>query len=332
MTPNPDKFKQIKEHGAKSILMGVARSADGRLFAGGSDFKVYAVTADATKAEFKELYGHESYVTSMAVAGETLVSGGYDGRLTWFDTKAGKVIESVEAHSKWIRRVVASNNGKRVASVGDDMVLRIFDATTRKKLHELKGHAEKTPHNFQSMLYALAWSADGKRIATGDKVGKIIVWNSESGEKEIELEAPVMYTWEPAARLHSIGGLRSLTFSADGKLLAAGGMGKVGNIDHLEGKARVEVFDLSEKKRVIEFPGDKFNGLTNRLIFSPDGGLLIGAGGAGDGFFQIYDIKAKKVARQEKASFHIHDVVVDEKAETFVAVGHNKIAIYELKA
>ena len=47
-----------------------------------------------------------------------------------------------------------------------------------------------------------------------------------------------------------------------------------GNIDHLEGKARVEVFDWKKGARTYEFPGDRFVGLVNHLQWHPDGTLV----------------------------------------------------------
>src|SRR5689334_1129421 len=168
---NPEKLKLAKDVGLKAIAFAIARVPESmRVYLGGSDFKVYEADLAAAKVEPKELYGHESYVTGVALAGKTLVSGGYDGRLTWFDT-----------------------DGKQV--------------------HELRGHAEKTPNGFGSMLYAASFSADGKHLATGDKVGKVKVWEVDSGKPVAEVEAPVMYTWDAVQRLHSIGGIRSLAFS-----------------------------------------------------------------------------------------------------------------------
>jgi WD40 repeat protein len=181
------------------------------------------------------------------------------------------------------------------------------------------------------MLFACAWSPDGKYVATGDKVGHVVVWEAATGKSAATLEAPGMYTWDPVQRRHSIGGIRSLAFSPDGALLAVGGMGKVGNIDHLEGKARVEVFDWQKGQQTHEFPGDKFNGLVERLVFHPDGDWLVAAGGAMDGFLMFFDLKAKKPLRQEKVAVHVHDGVLNEEGDTLYAAGVGRLLVFEMK-
>lgn len=329
---NPDTLKLARDFSSKGVLFSIARAPQSdRAFLGSSDFKVYDVDLAAAKPEPKEIGAHDSYVTSVALAGNTLVSGGYDGQLIWWDAEQRSKIRSVNAHQKWIRRVLAAPDGKTIASVADDMVLRLWDAESGKMLREMRGHKEKTPHHFPSMLYACAFSPDGQRVATADKVGHMVVWEVATGKELATMEAPVMYTWDPVQRRHSIGGPRSLAFSPDGKLLAIGGMGKVGNIDHLEGKARVEVFDWQKSERTHEFPGDKFAGLVNQLAFHPQGDWLLGAGGAGDGFLLFFDLKEKKMLRQEKASVHIHSFDLNPAADAIVAVGHGKVLQYELK-
>ena len=59
------------------------------------------------------------------------------------------------------------------------MVCRLWDAATGKMLKELRGHQEKTPQNFGSMLYAATFSADGKYLATADKVAHVVIWEVE---------------------------------------------------------------------------------------------------------------------------------------------------------
>jgi WD40 repeat protein len=226
--------------------------------------------------------------------------------------------------------VVASPDARVVASVADDMVCRLWDAATGKLTRELRGHAEKTPNGFGSMLFAAAFSPDGKHIATGDKVGKVKVWEVASGKPVAEMDAPTMYTWDPVQRLHSIGGIRAVAFSPDGKTLAVGGIGKIGNIDHLEGKPRVELFDWAAGKRVSEFEGDK-KGIVNHLEYAADGSWVLAAGGANDGFLFFLDPTGKKVIRAEKVGMHVHDVATTENADAVIAVGHNKVVVFDMK-
>jgi WD40 repeat protein len=330
---NPESLKLVKDLSSKGILFSIARvPGSGRSFVGSSDFKVYELDLAEAKPEPKELGGHDSYVTGVALADKVVISGSYDGRLIWWDTEKRAQIRSVNAHTKWIRRVVVSPDGKTVASVADDMVCRLWDVDSGKLVRELRGHKEQTPHHFPSMLYACAFSRDGKYLASGDKVGHVVVWEVATGKELASLETPVMYTWDPTQRRHSIGGIRSLAFSPDGKLLAVGGMGKVGNIDHLEGKARVEVFDWQKGERTHEFPGDKFNGLVEQLTFHPHGEWLLGAGGAGDGFLMFFNLQDKKVVRQEKVAIHVHAFALNEDCTSIYAVGHGKIVLFEMKA
>jgi WD40 repeat protein len=329
--PNPDTLRQVKDLPRPVIAFAVARLPDtDAVYLGCSDFKVYSADLAAAKFEPKELYAHDSYVTGVALAGLTLVSGGYDGRLTWCDVTTGRVTRTTDAHTKWIRKVVASPDGKLVASVADDMACKLWDAETGTLVRELRGHKEQTPHHFPSMLYAVAFSNDGTLLATGDKVGHVVVWDVATGKELAAVEAPVMYTWDKVQRLHSIGGVRSVAFSPDGKSLAVGGMGKVGNIDHLEGKARVEVFDWQAGKQTAEFPGDKFSGLVNRLAWAPDGSWLLGAGGAGEGFLLFFDVAAKKTLRQDKVPMHVHDFDLSPDACELVCVGHNRVTVHRL--
>jgi WD40 repeat protein len=332
MAANPAKLKRVKELSTRGVVFCMARvPGTSRFFVGGADFKVYAVDLSAAKTEFKELGAHESYVTGLALAGKTLVSGGYDGRLIWWDAQTGTRARSVEAHSKWIRNVVASPDGNVIASVADDMVCRLWDAAGGKLLRELRGHQEVTPHHFPSMLYACSFSPDGKYVASGDKVGHIVVWEAATGKPATTLEAPGMYTWDPVQRRHSIGGIRTLAFAPDGRSLAAGGIGRIGNIDHLDGPSRVEVFDWAKGQRTQEFSDSKFKGLIECLRFHPQGAWLLGGGGANDGFLTFFDTGGGKIVRQEKLPMHVHDLALGDGADVVYAAGHGKIAVFTLQ-
>jgi len=328
--PRPGSIRLVREYSHPVIILAVARLVESdTVYLGCSDFKVYSADLGAAKFEPKELYSHESYVTGVALSGTTLVSGGYDGKLIWCDFTTGDIIRTVDAHSKWIRKVVASPNGQLIASIGDDMVCRVWTARSGKLVHELRGHKEQTPQHFGSMLHAVAFSPDGQLLATGDKVAHVVVWDVKSGEELGSCDAPVMYTWDQRQRLHSIGGVRSLSFSPDGRQLAVGGTGKINNIDHLEAKGRIEVFDWKSGKQLAEFVSER-QGIVNRLEWSPGGSWLAAAGGAGDGFLLFYDVPGKKSLRQDKLPMHAHEFHLSDDGRELICVGHNRITLHKL--
>jgi WD40 repeat protein len=321
-----EKVQVVKQVARPEIIFAAARRPlTSLVYFGGSDMKVHSIDLSRDRPEVKDLGGHESYVTGLALAGPHLVSGSYDRRLIWWDPQSGKEVRRVDAHSKWIRRVVATPDGSIIASVADDMVCRIWDAATGRLRHELRGHSELTPHDFPSMLFACAISCDGRLVATGDKIGHVNVWDIESGVRVAELSAPGFYTWDPVQRRHSIGGIRALAFSPDGSRLAIGGIGKIGNIDHLDGKPRVEVFDWRKGQRLGEVQGEG-RAMIERLEFHPDAKWLLGAGGYTDGVLLFCEPDGKRLVSQEKAPMYVHDFELDEEMHTLFAVGHHKIA------
>src|SRR5688500_17384051 len=135
-------LKLAKELGHQGIFLGLARVPNSsRLLLGAADGNVYDVDPLAEKPEFKALAGHGPFVTGVAIAGELLISGGYDCKLLWRKVDGGEIVHTAEnAHSRWIRKLAASPDGRLVASVADDMVCRMWEAVSGKLVHELKGH------------------------------------------------------------------------------------------------------------------------------------------------------------------------------------------------
>jgi len=324
------ELKMTKEISRRDILFSMVRIPNSeRLQVGSSDFKLYGFDLSHEQNEpISEGLAHESYVTGVARTADFLVTSSYDRRLVWWNMESGNPLRTIEnAHQRFIRDVQASPDGKWIVSVGDDMIARVWEAASGRLLHELHGHSIETPHHYPSMLYACAISPDGQHIATVDRIGTILVWRSDDGQQVAKLEASEMYTWDPKQRRHSIGGIRSVAFSPDGLRLAVGGMGKVGNIDHLEGKARVEIFAWREGERTHAYGDNSFKGLVESLAFHPNGDWLVAAGGDNSGFLMFFDLAdSTKAFRDEKAPMHVHSIKVNEAGDAIYAVGHGKIA------
>src|SRR5437763_11322473 len=88
MAANPEKLKVVSQLSRRDILFGIARvPGTARAFLGRSDAGVYVADLSQPKPDFKEVGKHKSYVTSLVVAGTSVASGGYDGRLFWWDAQ-----------------------------------------------------------------------------------------------------------------------------------------------------------------------------------------------------------------------------------------------------
>jgi len=326
------KISEVKRTGRKDIVFCVAESAGNSVCVGTSEGKVLRTDVEAATPADQVFEGeaHTSYVTGLAKAGNKLVSGSYDRHLIWWDAEAGKALFRKPGHEKWIRKVAASPDGRAIATVADDMVARIWDAETGNLKAELKGHEPMTPHDYASMLFTCVFNPDGSLLATADKVGRIIVWNVASGKQVSTMDAPLMYTWDPKQRRHSIGGIRSLAFSPDGKTLVAGGIGQIGNIDHLGGNARLQVFDWATGKSLAEIETSQVKGLVQRLAFHPDGRWLLGAGGDNKGLHLVVNPSTWKLELEEQCAFHVHDFALTGTGERYVAVGHQGISLQSI--
>ena len=327
----PRNLRIVREITRPDILFSVARIPNtSRLLLGSSEGKVIELDASQAKPTALALANHERYVTSVALAGQTVVSGGYDGKLIWWDLAKRQMIRTVDAHNRQVRMIAVSPDGAKIASVGDDMICRLWNVATGVQLHELRGHEERTPTAFGSMLYCCAFSPKGQHLATGDRVGHVVVWDVASGKQLAAIEAPSLYTWDGTQRIRSIGGVRALAFSPDGAHLAVGGVGQIKNVDGLGGPSQVEIFDWQRRERLYEFTGAQ--GMINRLVYHPQSAWLCAVGGSANGIILFHDPKSRALIHQGTLPMFVHDAVFNEDFTTLFAVGHHKVAVSELKA
>lgn len=328
----PRNLRSVREINRRDVLFSLARLPNSdRLLVASSEGKVVEIDASRPNGETRNLAEHGRYVTCVRLAGNVAISGGYDGRLIWWDVPGRRVIRTVaDAHARWIRMLAVTPDGRTLASVGDDMVCRLWNVATGERLRELRGHAERTPQNFGSMLYCCAFSADGRRLATGDRVGHIVIWDPATGRSLGTCEAPTLYTWDGRQRIRSIGGVRALAFSPDGNHLAAGGVGQIGNVDALQGPSRVEVFDWARGRRLYEFTGPQ--GIVNCLHYQPQNRWLCAIGGGGNGLILFHDPQRRTMLHQANLPMHTRDACFNEDHTVLYLAGHHKAAVYSLRA
>ena len=331
---DPKNFRELKTTTRPDIMLRMIRNEDsGEIYVGSSDAKVYKVNPMAEEPEFLPFEGHTSYVMGLVDTGKYLVSGSYDKSLIWWNKETQQQVRRIElAHDRWIRNLAITPDKKHVLSVADDMVCKIWDAESGELVRELVSHIKISEEGFPNMLYAVTVSPDGKLVATVDRIAKIKIWDFETGEELKELEAPKCYTWDAKARIHAIGGIRSVSFSPDGTQLAVGGIGQIGNVDHLGAAGRVELFDVASGEKLHMFEGDdKHKGLVEQIIFHPSGKWIMAVGGDHNGWIQFMDLEKKEVLKQVKAPMHVHQMVVTSDFSTAYGAGHNRLAVWSFE-
>tara|TARA_R110002096_G_scaffold104771_17_gene230761 strand:- start:1242 stop:2246 length:1005 start_codon:yes stop_codon:yes gene_type:complete len=245
-----------------------------QVFAGAQDYKVWRWNlADGSKTALDV----NAWVRGIAFAdgGKIVVTGGYDGRLVFapVDANALTPTRTIEAHDGWIRAVAANPDGTIVASAGNDLKVKLWNVADGKLIRELSGH--------ESHIYNLAFHPDGKRIISGDLKANLFDWEIETGTQVRTWQAESLIKFDKTF-LAFIGGFRGMTFSPDGRKLAASGITAVSNAFAGIGNPSVVVFDWEKGEALVEhLSKGKLRGVGWGVALHPDGTTIGCVGGNG---------------------------------------------------
>jgi RNA polymerase sigma factor (sigma-70 family) len=135
------------------------------------------------------------------------------GVVALWDVDKGKLTASLKGHKGYVQSVAFSPDGKMLASSSNYATdvkpnsawkgeLKVWDVTTGKETASLQGH--------EGQVWAVAFSPDGKLLASGGDDGTVRLWDAVKGQEVATLKG------------HKAG-VHTLAFSPDGKFLASGG-------------------------------------------------------------------------------------------------------------
>src|SRR6266851_5075301 len=105
-----------------------------------------AVTACRCSAAIRDIRSGRARgrVESIAFSpndGANVLAGCADGTLKLWNTKTGRIIQSVRAHSTSVTSVAYSPDGTHILSGGYDGTLNLWNAATGLLIHSFKGHS-----------------------------------------------------------------------------------------------------------------------------------------------------------------------------------------------
>jgi WD40 repeat protein len=156
-----------------------------------------------------------------------------------------------------------SPDGKTAVSAGDAGLV-VWDVTTGKELHAFPGHRRS--------LQALAFSPDGRFVASLDEVGVFVIWEARTGKPLLPMAVDKP---ETATRFR---------FAADGAVLSAVTKDLTASVWDLAGEMKVRRFRVGTKEPVRDLK--RYSG------YSPDGKRLAVVGQ--DNAIHLWDLAAGK--------------------------------------
>lgn len=192
-TASYDKLVKLWSVGAKPVeklaltdhsdaVYAVAFHPSGKLLATGSADRAVKVWDTATGKRLYTLSDPTDWVYAVAWNhnGTRLAAGGTDKSLRVWDVNAegGKLVGSAFAHGRGVSRLAYSADGKVLASLGEDRVVKTWDAA---KLTEIRTYPAQS-----SDVLAFALKPDAKQFAVGRFDGVLQLIDTATGKPTVE--------------------------------------------------------------------------------------------------------------------------------------------------
>jgi RNA polymerase sigma factor (sigma-70 family) len=257
--------------------------------------------------------------------GKLLASGGWDQAICLWDPATGRELRQIRGVEEGVNAVAFSPDGKLLVGAGMTKVVYLWDVASGKQVARLEGH--------EGSVRAVAFSAQGDKLVSGDDKAVVRLWDVAGAKalRSLEVKEAVY----------------AVTFSPDGKTVAAAGLDKTARVWKTEGGELVHhlqahagpiesiafsrdgqflvtagwdqtlVWDATSGKKLERLTDEKGGG--SRAAFSPDGKLLAVA--SHDQVIRLWDWAARKrVLQLPRHAFRVRSLAFSPDARALATV------------
>jgi WD40 repeat protein len=289
-------------------VVPVAFSPDGKTLACGSgrtaclwDLEVYR--------EVGRFHGHRWAIWSLAFSpdGARLATGSFDNLVKLWDVDTRQELQTLRGHERPVNAIAFSSDGNTLASTCDEGVIQLWDVTPEREAGVLPGHGRT--------VRCVAFSLDGKLLASGTGPN----WDHEADQPEAVRIWDVASEEEIATLPGHAGGILSVAFTPDGKILASGSADQTVRLWTVErGSGFEDAIPAIVAKELCTL--QRHAARIHAVAFAPDG-LSLASGGE-DGLLNLWSVgcPSESVAFQERGA-GVHSLAFSPSGR-MLASGH----------
>ncbi len=265
------ELRRFNSH--KDEISSVAFSPDGRNALSGS-LDSSAILWNLTDGqEIRRYVGFAPALEAMAISpnGEYFLTGGADSRARLWSSASGSVEDTFGSPGEdKIGAVAFSPNGQTVLTGSSDGTAKLWDLASARQIKQFRGPPLKDAGTDTGKVWsvnAVAFSPDGRTVATGSGDQTIRIWNIATGQMMTQFGEMYSLKGVSSESLPPIPIIvTSIAFSPDGAQLAVARA--------FEDRVRIwNVASGKELKSIVD-PELSGTGIIDSVTFSPDGRLL----------------------------------------------------------